>query len=79
MKICQDNILFYILRLSFYYKLFNSPQDDLPLVDFPFPAPLVPLAPPPPVEDVDEDLSWPTDDPVSLPWLTPPPSKLKNI
>ena len=31
------------------------------------------------VEDVDEDLSWPTDDPVSLPWLTPPPSKLKNI
>ena len=52
----------------------------MPLVDllFPDPVPLDPPPPPPaPVEDVDEDLSWATDELVSLAWLPPPPSKLQ--
>ena len=54
----------------------KSPFVDLPLPD---PVPLEPPPPPAPVEDVDEDLSWATDEFVSLAWLPPPPSKLKEI
>ena len=52
---------------------------QLPFVDLPFPdaVPLDP-PPPPPVEDVEDDLSWATDELVSLAWLPPPPSKLKQ-
>ena len=50
----------------------------MPLVDLLFPDPVPPEPPPPaPVDDADEDLSWATDEPVSLAWL-PPPSKLEK-
>ena len=41
---------------------------QLPFVDLPFPdpVPLDPPPPPPPVEDVEDDLSWATDELVSL-------------